>query len=49
MAEEIKEKQSFLKQSIIHEGFSSEKFLEFIEQKKQDGDVNSLRYQQLET
>lgn len=37
------QKQEFLKQSIIGNGFSKENFMDFISQKKSDGGVNSIR------
>jgi len=37
------QKQEFLKQSILGNGFSKENFLDFISQKKSDGKINSLR------
>jgi hypothetical protein len=42
-SDETSEKQEFLKRAVIGMGLSKENFLDFISQKKTDGQIISIR------
>lgn len=45
---EIKVKQQYLNESILYQGFSGDKFAEFVQEKKPNGGLISLGHKQLE-